>query len=93
MSFLKTILVELHNCLNDEKDIPLVWSREFQKKLALNTDHWAKVQRKNSYVSRQVLDDDGVRVPYHDNQDDLEAASITYNDEYDYEETPRIEMH
>ena len=67
MSLLKTILTELHNCLNQEKDLPLVWSREFAVKLKQNTDHWNKVQRQRSSVGDMDFpDDEQIRIPYHD---------------------------
>ena len=77
MSFLKTILVELHNCLNVEKDIPLVWSREFAVKLKQNTDHWNKVQRQRSSVGDMDFpDDEQIRIPYHHEEEEEDAGAF-----------------
>lgn len=86
---LKNILEQLQNCVtNDEygADIPLVWSKEFQRKLSLNTNHWNDVQRKASHVGDmdfQDEEDDYIGISYDDNQDELSAAEITFNPDFD----------
>ena len=87
MSFLKNIIVELHNCLHEfepEEDIPMVWSREFQKRLAQNASHWNDDQRRASHVSDMDFQDDtDAMIPYDDDQPELNSSEISYNPAFD----------
>ena len=74
MSHLKEILVELENCVHDDEeysgDIPVVWSREFQKKLSQNQDHWNNVQKRESHVRNMDFQDrEQVRVSYDEDEE------------------------
>jgi hypothetical protein len=77
MSHLKDIIVELHNCLHEfepEEEIPMVWSREFQQRLAQNANHWNDEQRRASHVSNMDFQDDvdaEIRIPYDDDYSEL----------------------
>lgn len=77
MSYLKDIVVELHNCLHEfepEDEMPMVWSREFQQRLAQNASHWNDSQRRASHVSNMDFQDEqdaDIRIPYDDDYSDL----------------------
>ena len=79
MSNLKDIMLELHNCLHEfepEDEIPMVWSREFQQKLAQNATQWNDDQRRASHVSNMDFQDEedaDIGVPYG-NDDGYDAA-------------------
>lgn len=88
MSYLKKILVELENCVHDDEKysggVPVVWTREFQKKLSRNADHWNKAQRKKSHVSDMDFQDDTqVRIPYGNEEEEYgERRQSNYRDAY-----------
>lgn len=77
MSHLKDIIVELHNCLHEfepEDEVPMVWSREFQQRLAQNASHWNDDQRRASHVSDMDFQDEldaEIRIPYDDDFSEL----------------------
>jgi hypothetical protein len=72
MSYLNKIVLELHNCLHElepEDEVPMVWSREFQQRLAQNANHWNDEQRRASHVSDmdfQDAQDSDIVIPYDD---------------------------
>ncbi len=76
MSHLKKILIELENCVHSDEQysggVPVVWSREVQKKLSQNADHWNNTQRKKSHVGNM------------DFQDDTQARRSYGNEEEEY---------
>ncbi len=83
MSHLKNILVELQNCVGNEdhdagRDLPLWWSKDFTKQIAQDADNYRASQRRISTVGDMEQDDN---IPFRDNQDTMDQAEITYNDE------------
>ncbi len=88
MSYLKKILVELENCVHDSEKysggVPVVWTREFQKKLSRNADHWNKAQRKKSHVGDMDFQDDTqVRTSYGNEEEEYgERRQSNYRDAY-----------
>lgn len=92
MSYLKTIVLELHNCLHEfepEDEIPMVWSREFQQRLAQNATHWADDQRRASHVSDMDFQDEedaGIEIPYEDDDGVDPAIALGATLDFDYEQ-------
>ena len=90
-SYLKDIIVELHNCLHEfepEDEIPMVWSREFQQQLALNATHWNDDQRRASHVGDMDFQDDqdaDIFIAYSDT-DETAPGALDGELEFDYEE-------
>lgn len=83
MSLLKDILVELHNCVYDYDETdptPNVWSRDFQKKLALNADHWNSALKNPAHLDaddyRQSSENGG-------EMDDHFVGAIDYVTDFD----------
>jgi len=93
MSHLKEILVELQNCVHDDEqysgDVPVVWSREFQVKLAQNADHWNKIQKQESHVrNMDFQDDEQIRIPYDEEEENDVYKGVFKVNDYDDEEEP-----
>ena len=91
MSNLKTIIVELENCVRNDSyspDIPSVWSRDFHIKLGQATDHWKIVQNRKSHVRDmdfQDEEDGNISLPY-DDKNVLTKGEFEVNN-YEEEET------
>lgn len=91
MSHLKDIIVELHNCLHEfepEDDVPMVWSREFQQRLAQNANHWNDEQRRASHVSNMDFQDEmdaDIRIPYDDDYAEM-PSDFDVDVEFEQEE-------
>ena len=81
MSYLKQIVVELHNCLDEfqpERNIPMVWSKEFATKLAQNTDHWKNATRRASHIGDMDFQSkENIRIPYQEEEEDGEEEFST----------------
>lgn len=93
MSHLTEILVELHNCVHDNEqysgNIPVVWSREFQVKLAQNADHWNKIQKQRSHVrDMDFQDDEQIRIPYDEEEENDVYKGVFKVNDYDEEDEP-----
>lgn len=92
MSNLKTILVELENCVQSDQhspDIPSVWSRDFHIKLAQATDHWKIVQNRKSHtrdMDFQDEEDGNIQLPYDGEQTIRMKGEFEVN-KYEEEET------